>query len=52
MEPRDVAIETISKASDVLQKSDDIRMADMDISDDGERELFSCLKLKPFFSFS
>ncbi|KAI2651284.1 U4 tri-snRNP-associated 1 [Labeo rohita] len=34
VEPRDVAIETISKASDVLQKSDDIRMADMDISDD------------------
>uniref|UniRef100_A0A8C1WIA4 Spliceosome associated factor 1, recruiter of U4/U6.U5 tri-snRNP n=1 Tax=Cyprinus carpio TaxID=7962 RepID=A0A8C1WIA4_CYPCA len=30
----DVAVETSSKASDVLQQSDDIRMADMDISDD------------------
>uniref|UniRef100_A0A673IF04 U4/U6.U5 tri-snRNP-associated protein 1-like n=1 Tax=Sinocyclocheilus rhinocerous TaxID=307959 RepID=A0A673IF04_9TELE len=29
-----VAMETSSKASDVLQQSDDIRMADMDISDD------------------
>lgn len=36
----DVAVETSSKASDVLQQSDDIRMADMDISDDGKRELF------------
>ncbi|KAF4098476.1 U4/U6.U5 tri-snRNP-associated protein 1 [Onychostoma macrolepis] len=33
-EPGDIAIETSSKASDVLQQSDDIRMADMDISDD------------------
>lgn len=31
----DIPIETSSKASDVLQQSDDIRMADMDISDDG-----------------
>lgn len=30
----DIPIETSSKASDVLQQSDDIRMADMDISDD------------------
>ncbi|XP_016109207.1 U4/U6.U5 tri-snRNP-associated protein 1 [Sinocyclocheilus grahami] len=30
----DVAMETSSKANDVLQQSDDIRMADMDISDD------------------
>ncbi|KAK9955540.1 hypothetical protein ABG768_015405 [Culter alburnus] len=30
----DVAVQTSSKLSDVLQKSDDIRMADMDISDD------------------
>ncbi|XP_042566881.1 U4/U6.U5 tri-snRNP-associated protein 1 [Cyprinus carpio] len=30
----DVAKETSSKASDVLQQSDDIRMADMEISDD------------------
>ncbi|KAK2872802.1 hypothetical protein Q8A67_022699 [Cirrhinus molitorella] len=29
-----VAMETSSKASDVLQQSDDVRMADMDISDD------------------
>ncbi|XP_073680732.1 U4/U6.U5 tri-snRNP-associated protein 1 [Garra rufa] len=34
VEPGDVAMETISKASDILQQSDDIRMADMDISDD------------------
>lgn len=33
-EPGDIAIETSSKAIDVLQQSDDIRMADMDISDD------------------
>ncbi|KTF78287.1 hypothetical protein cypCar_00011757 [Cyprinus carpio] len=30
----DVAVESSSKASDVLQQSDDIRMADMEISDD------------------
>ncbi|KTF84196.1 hypothetical protein cypCar_00031443 [Cyprinus carpio] len=35
-----VAKETSSKAGDVLQQSDDIRMADMDISDDGKREHF------------
>ncbi|XP_051733386.1 U4/U6.U5 tri-snRNP-associated protein 1 [Ctenopharyngodon idella] len=33
-EPGNVAVQTISKLSDVLQRSDDIRMADMDISDD------------------
>uniref|UniRef100_A0A9J8BGF3 U4/U6.U5 tri-snRNP-associated protein 1 n=2 Tax=Cyprinus carpio TaxID=7962 RepID=A0A9J8BGF3_CYPCA len=31
-------------SSDVLQQSDDIRMADMEISDDGKRELFHLLK--------
>ncbi len=35
MEPEHIAIERSSKASDVVQPSDDIRMADMDISDDG-----------------
>lgn len=33
-EPEHIAIERSSKASDVVQQSDDIRMADMDISDD------------------
>nr|XP_055036227.1 U4/U6.U5 tri-snRNP-associated protein 1 [Misgurnus anguillicaudatus] len=33
-EPKSVAVETSSKATDVVLQSDDIRMADMDISDD------------------
>ncbi|XP_051536658.1 U4/U6.U5 tri-snRNP-associated protein 1-like [Myxocyprinus asiaticus] len=33
-EPEDVEVGTSSKANDVLQQSDDIRMADMDISED------------------
>lgn len=36
-EPGYVALETSSKPRDVLQQSDDIRMADMDISDEGNR---------------
>lgn len=31
-----VALETPSRVTDVLLRSDDIRMADMDISEDGE----------------
>uniref|UniRef100_A0AAR2L4Y6 U4/U6.U5 tri-snRNP-associated protein 1 n=1 Tax=Pygocentrus nattereri TaxID=42514 RepID=A0AAR2L4Y6_PYGNA len=31
-----------SKVADVLQQSDDIRMADMDISDDGENGIVDC----------
>lgn len=40
----DVAVQTSSKLSDVLQKSDDIRMADMDISDDGNNFLMYKVK--------
>lgn len=36
--PGDVVMENISKSRDVLQQSDDIRMADMDISDEGKRK--------------
>lgn len=43
----DVAVQTSSKLSDVLQKSDDIRMADMDISDDGNN--FLMYKVKTWF---
>lgn len=33
-------METRSRVNDVLLRSDDIRMADMDISEDGETELY------------